>query len=65
MILLEPSDGGGNMTNAATIAVLGVLFGNAPHLTGIVFDRAEIILYHAFLITIAYLSYRGKNKKKK
>lgn len=65
MILFEQTDGSGNMKETATIAVFGVLFGNAPYLSGFTFDRVEILLYHVALVTIAYLSYRrNKNKKK-
>ncbi len=64
MTLLEPTDSNGNMKETAAIAVFGVLFGNAPYFSGITFDRVEILLYHALLVTIAYLSFR-KNRKKK
>ncbi len=65
MILLEPTDGDGNMHDATTIAVFGVLFGNAPYVTGFTFDRMEILGYHIALVVIAFLSYRrGKNRNK-
>ena len=53
------------MKETALIAVFGVIFGNAPYLSGFTFDRVEILCYHFALVAIAYASYRrGKSRKK-